>query len=79
LHVSATTRRARGNALTPHPQGNSLLAGLATGAVLAVHTRKLPVVAVSSALSGALMVSVDAAGAAFDHIAGSLMDRVPRD
>jgi hypothetical protein len=36
------------------------MAGCVTGALLALHTRHAPVVALSSAISGALMVGVDA-------------------
>jgi hypothetical protein len=53
----------------PIPQENSLAAGLFTGAVLAIHTRRAPVVALSAALSGGTMVGVDAtAGFWRDHV-----------
>ena len=35
------------------------MAGCVTGAVLALHTRRAPVVALSSAISGALMLGLD--------------------
>lgn len=39
--------------------GHSLAAGLLTGTVLALHTCRAPVVALSAALSGGLVVAVD--------------------
>ena len=35
------------------------MAGCVTGALLALHTRRAPVVALSSAISGVLMLGVD--------------------
>ena len=43
---------------------NSLAAGCVAGTVVAIHTRNAPVVALSAALSGVLMVGVDAGAAA---------------
>lgn len=41
---------------------NSFGAGVVTGAALALHSRRAPVVAASAALSGALVVAVDLVG-----------------
>jgi hypothetical protein len=43
------------------------VAGCVTGAVLAVHTRKGPVIALSGAISGALMLVVDGVGGLAMH------------
>lgn len=40
-------------------QSHSLAAGCITGAVLAVQTRSMPVILLSSALSGGLMLAVE--------------------
>jgi hypothetical protein len=56
-------------------QANSLLAGCITGAVLAVHTRKAPVVALSAAISGALMLGVDGAGALYNSVVAAQQQR----
>jgi hypothetical protein len=75
-HTSPLCTRALARSLTMHSlfplrlpsQANSLLAGCITGAVLAVHTRKAPVVALSAAISGVLMLGVDGAGAVYNTV-----------
>jgi hypothetical protein len=59
----------------PRSQANSLLAGCITGAVLAVHTRKAPVVALSAAISGALMLGIDGAGALYNGVVAAQQQR----
>ena len=49
-------------------QANSLLAGCLTGAVFAVHTRKGPVIALSSAIGSVLALGVDGTGALVDAV-----------
>jgi hypothetical protein len=49
-------------------QVNSLAAGCVAGTVVAVHTRKAPIIALSAGLSGVLMLGVDAGSAAISWL-----------
>ena len=50
-------------------QVNSAVAGCVTGALLSLHTRRAPLVALSSAISGALMLGVDGTALSFNLLA----------
>ena len=49
-------------------QTNSLAAGCIAGTVVAIHTRNAPIIALSAALSGVMMLGVDAGGAAIEWL-----------
>ena len=52
------------------------MAGCVTGAVLALHTRRAPMIALSSAISGALMLGVDASLLSFELLARQAQARL---
>jgi hypothetical protein len=52
------------------------VAGCVTGAVLALHTRRAPMIALSSAISGALMLGVDASLLSFELLARQAQARL---
>lgn len=59
-------------------QTNSLAAGCVAGTVVAIHTRNAPIIALSAALSGVMMLGVDAGGAAIEWLGANLAERNER-
>ena len=52
------------------------MAGCVTGALLALHTRRAPVVALSAAISGALMLGVESAALSLELLSREAQARL---